>query len=145
MLKKTNNHLEQLNNLREIGFQQKTILFNINKLIMQPDNIELMLSKKQIKLITCLSSNIITKAEIINFIWHPENTHEKENHYNQLVYQTRARLANKGFPDDTIITLPRYGLCLNKNYFLTDVQPDTTSIHMLDKSAYCHHSLFTFY
>ncbi|WP_158510607.1 winged helix-turn-helix domain-containing protein [Serratia rubidaea] len=73
------------------------------------------ISKNQEKLIQCLLNGVFEKEEIINFIWGLKN---KKNNYNQLIHQFRKQLSSKGFPDDLIITIPRYGLCLNK-YWLS--------------------------
>ncbi|WP_199063782.1 hypothetical protein [Serratia sp. ASV30] len=56
------------------------------------------------------------KRRIIELVWGGEDVNAKEMHYHQLIHKTRTRLTKKGFPNDFIMTIPRYGLCLNKDF-----------------------------
>lgn len=75
------------------------------------------LSKNQTKLIYALINKINDKFLIISYIWPSQDVKKKQSSYSQLVYHTRLLLKERGFPQDFIITLPGYGLCLN-NAFL---------------------------
>ncbi|VEI61933.1 Uncharacterised protein [Serratia fonticola] len=85
-------------------------------LILKNTNIEVILSKNQTKLMTCLINEINEKKDIINYIWNGKNRKSTENSYGQLVYKTKTLLVKNGFPQDLIMTISTYGLCLNKNY-----------------------------
>lgn len=49
-------------------------------------------------------------------VWNDSTGKNKENSFNQLIFRTRILLSENGLPDDFIITIPRYGLCINRNY-----------------------------
>ncbi|CAI1888842.1 Uncharacterised protein [Serratia quinivorans] len=67
------------------------------------------------KLFICLINEVNDKNYIIAEIWPGTKAKSKENNYTQLLFQTKAVLARGGFPEDTIITMPKYGICLNMN------------------------------
>ena len=98
---------------------------------------EIILSKNQTKLITCLLNEINEKKEIIAFIWSDGSYKSKENNYNQLIHQTRALLIKKGFSEDFIMTIPRYGLCLNKNNLISKTPSKYYATNMLNDHATC--------
>lgn len=74
------------------------------------------LSKNQAKLILCLVNEIQEKKTIINYIWGKDNTETNESNYRQLVRRTREIFEKNGLPEDAIVTIPNYGLCINSNY-----------------------------
>ena len=89
---------------------------NGRKLIFKSINREILLSKRQLGLIVCLLNEINEKKAIIRYVWSEDNPENRENNYNQLVYQLRALFIRHDLPSDLLITLPRYGLCLNKEW-----------------------------
>ncbi|OCJ45494.1 hypothetical protein A6U95_18715 [Serratia sp. 14-2641] len=95
-------------------FENNLLVLDGNKLRLKKQVREVTLSKNQTKLLIFLINEINDKHSIIEFIWGGVNSKSKENNYNQLVYKTKALLVQNGFPENFIITLPRYGLCLNK-------------------------------
>lgn len=97
-------------------FENEILVLDVKKLVYKINNIEIRLSKKQTKLIDFLIKGINQKEEIISLMWNENANKSVVNSYNQLVYQTRSLLIDNGLPDDFIITIPRYGLCINKNY-----------------------------
>lgn len=76
------------------------------------------LSKNQYKLLFCLLAQVNSKNEITARLWGNKMV-KSENRINQLVFKFRKSLVKAGFPDDTILTIHRYGLCLNKNLLAT--------------------------
>lgn len=88
-----------------------------NKIQSNKDGVELTLTKNQATLLGCLTKGIHENKTLASIIWNDGNDKCKKNNFNQLIYQLRRSLEKKGFPDDIIITIPRYGYCLNKNYF----------------------------
>ncbi len=97
-------------------FENEILVLDVKKLIFKRENKEISLSKNQTRLIDFLIKGVTKKDELIVLLW--KNTPKKstENSYNQLVFKTRSVLVGNGLPDDFLITIPRYGLCINKNY-----------------------------
>ncbi|ARZ00587.1 winged helix-turn-helix domain-containing protein [Yersinia ruckeri] len=95
-------------------FERGVITIHNNKLKIKNTDAEVTLSKNQRKLLVCLMKNINEKERIIELIWGDSGIREMS--YHQLIYKTRFRLSNNGFPDEFIMTIPRYGLCLNKAF-----------------------------
>ena len=99
-----------------INFENEKLSLRERKLQIKNSDIMAIISKNQRKLMLCLMQEINDKNEIIELIWGNKKSKSKESNYNQLVYQTRSLLAKNGFPDDLIITIHRYGLCLNHQF-----------------------------
>lgn len=76
----------------------------------------------------CLISDGNEKRNIINYIWGETDCKSKENSYSQLVFKTKQLFIKNGLPADLIMTIPNYGLCINKNY-------------MEDKNTHHNHAL----
>lgn len=95
-------------------FENSAILLNGNILRLKGNGAEVLLSKNQSKLLACLINEINEKESIIDYIWSKKKCKSKENSYSQLVYKTKLLLETNGFPKNFIMTIPRYGLCLNK-------------------------------
>lgn len=94
------------------------------------------LSKNQTKLLLCLINEIQEKQTIINYIWGSESAEANEFNYRQLVRRTRAILVQNGLPEDTIITIPNYGLCINSQLRNDIAIPSITSLRLYnDHSA----------
>lgn len=93
------------------------------------------ISKNQAKLLLCLINEIQEKNSIINYIWGMGNTEKNESNYRQLVRRTRAILATHGFPDDTIVTIPNYGLCINNKLMEKSVIPEKLSMNIYNDHA----------
>ncbi|WP_053007671.1 winged helix-turn-helix domain-containing protein [Pragia fontium] len=96
------------------------------------------LSKNQAKLLLCLINEIQEKQTIINYIWgmgNPETHETHESNYRQLVRRTRAALARNGFPEDTIVTIPDYGLCINNKLREPSVHPSSLSMRFYNDYA----------
>lgn len=104
--------IEQINNISYL--EKNMVSINNGKLKIKNTNIEVSLSKNQKKLLICLMKNINDKKRIITMVWGEGDYNLREMSYHQLIHKTRIRLSNHGFPDDFILTIPRYGLCLNK-------------------------------
>lgn len=105
-----------LHSINTTRFENSTLTISGNTLILKNSKIEVILSKNQAKLLTCLTNEINEKKDIINYIWSGKNRKSTENSYSQLVYKTKTLLVKNGFPQDLIMTISTYGLCLNKNY-----------------------------
>lgn len=73
------------------------------------------LSKNQVKLFHCLLNGQGEKSQIIDFIWGDGSLTETEFKYNQLICRTRSKLTRSGFPSDIILTIPKFGVCINKS------------------------------
>lgn len=80
------------------------------------------LTKNQSKLFFCLLNEIQEKKDIIHYIWGGEN--QDDSAYRQLVRRTRKLLSDKGFPEETIMTISHYGLCINNEIFNIKKTPD---------------------
>lgn len=103
--------------------ENATMVLNGNTLIFKKGNDKIKLSKNQSKLMACLISEGNEKENIINYIWGAVDCKSRENSYNQLVFKTKELLKKQGLPKDMIITMPGYGLCINKNYTRNLVSP----------------------
>ncbi|MBD8162645.1 winged helix-turn-helix domain-containing protein [Erwinia persicina] len=97
-------------------FENDILVIDVQKLVLKPKNKKIKLSKNQTRLIDYLVKGINQREEIVKRIWHSEDYEARESSYNQLICRTRALLSANGLPDDFIITLPRYGVCINQNY-----------------------------
>jgi len=73
------------------------------------------LSKNQAKLLHCLLRGQGKKDQVIDFVWGGNNTTKSESKYTQLILRTRNKLSRSGFPDDTILTIAKFGICLNES------------------------------
>lgn len=93
------------------------------------------LSKNQTKLLLCLINEIQEKQTIINYIWGINKNDENESNYRQLVRRTRAILATHGFPEDTIVTIPNYGLCINNKLMEKSAAPNKLSMNIYNDHA----------
>ncbi|CAI1079102.1 Uncharacterised protein [Serratia proteamaculans] len=93
------------------------------------------ISKNQAKLLLCLINEIQEKNSIINYIWGMGDAEKNESNYRQLVRRTRAILATHGFPDDTIVTIPNYGLCINNKLMEKSVIPNKLSMNIYNDHA----------
>ncbi|MBL5829511.1 winged helix-turn-helix domain-containing protein [Serratia fonticola] len=93
------------------------------------------LSKNQAKLLLCLINEIQEKNSIINYIWGMGNAETNESNYRQLVRRTREILATHGFPDDTIVTIPNYGLCINNKLMEKSMIPSKLSMNIYNDHA----------
>jgi len=102
--------------MNSIYLENNSIVLNGNVLIFKKSNSHATLSKNQTKLIYCLLNEVNEKISIINHIWNSKKNKSNQNNYNQLVYKTKALLITNGFPADFIMTIPGYGVCINKNY-----------------------------
>ncbi|MBB6117922.1 DNA-binding winged helix-turn-helix (wHTH) protein [Rahnella inusitata] len=80
-------------------------------------NKKIKLTIKQSKLLFCLVNGVTEKKELIKRIWGEEKKGNSEACYRKLVSRTRALLSTNGFPEDTIVTIPNYGLCVNNQIF----------------------------
>lgn len=105
----------QLHNCIVHSFPSKhPITLSNNVIHYNPCDKMVRLSKNQIKLFTCLLSNRSEKEDIIQFIWGEGYQKKNELKYNQLIYRTRTKLIRLGLPNDLILTIPGFGVCLNK-------------------------------
>lgn len=102
------------------------------KLKIKNTSTEIKLSKNQKKLLLCLMKKINDKRVIIEIIWGKGECDSNEMNYHQLIYKTRKKLVSKGIPDDFIMTIPRYGLCLNMEF----VHQDTNEQVWLNNSNF---------
>jgi len=109
-------------------FENATMLLSGNTLRFKKCNDKIKLSKNQSKLMACLISDGNEKRNIINYIWGETDCKSKENSYSQLVFKTKQLFIKNGLPADLIMTIPNYGLCINKNY-------------MEDKNTHHNHAL----
>ncbi|HHQ6559275.1 TPA: winged helix-turn-helix domain-containing protein [Serratia fonticola] len=73
------------------------------------------LSKNQAKLLHCLLCGQGKKEQVIETIWGGGNTIQNESKYIQLILRTRSKLSQSGFPSDTILTIKKFGVCLNES------------------------------
>lgn len=72
------------------------------------------LSKNQTKLLHCLLNGQGKKEQIIDYIW-GEKGSENDSKYTQLLLRTRNKLVSAGFPNDSILTITNFGVCLNES------------------------------
>ncbi|CAI1125376.1 Uncharacterised protein [Serratia quinivorans] len=96
-------------------FENNVMSLINNRLTLKASGKKVVLSNNQKKLFICLLNEVNDKNHIIERIWAGKNSKSKENNYTQLIFQTKTLLARCGFPEDTIITMPKYGVCLNMN------------------------------
>ncbi|AYO39777.1 hypothetical protein [Serratia sp. P2ACOL2] len=99
----------------KVIFENDAISLVNNRLLLKANGRKVVLSKNQIKLVICLLNEVNDKNHIIEAIWSGTKSKSKEDNYTQLLFRTKAILARGGFPEDTIITMPKYGICLNMN------------------------------
>ncbi|CNF08931.1 MULTISPECIES: winged helix-turn-helix domain-containing protein [Yersinia] len=118
-------------------FEQEAPILSGNKLTFPIKNKEIILSKNQAKLINCLLNKTNEKSDIIKFIWGEGIYKSKNNSYNQLIHQTRALFIDEGFSPNFIMTIPRYGVCLNKNKLISNNPKKYRSANMLNDHATC--------
>lgn len=119
-------------------FENEIMVLDVQKLIYKRKNKEIFLSKNQTRLIDLLIKGINQKEQLINLIWKQSPRKSTENSYNQLIFKTRSVLSENGLPDDFIITIPRYGLCINKNYIVQIPQNTKISTKLYnDHSCLC--------
>lgn len=78
-------------------------------------NVSVALSKNQNKLLHCLLTGQGKKQQVIDFIWGRGDPIKNKSKYTQLILRTRKKLRRAGFPDDTILTISRFGVFLNKS------------------------------
>lgn len=97
-------------------FENEILVLDVQKLILKKEKKEISLSKNQTRLIDFLIKGVTQKDELIHLLWKENPRKSTENSYNQLVFKTRSVLIDNGLPADFLITIPRYGLCINKNY-----------------------------
>jgi len=97
-------------------FENDILVLDVKKLILKRHNKKIVLSKHQTRLIDALIKGINEKNDIMAMVWNNTLSKPKENSFNQLVFRTRMLLNENGLPDDFILTIPCYGLCINKNY-----------------------------
>ncbi|WP_447889553.1 winged helix-turn-helix domain-containing protein [Serratia fonticola] len=71
------------------------------------------LSKNQTKLLHCLLNGQERKEQIIDFIWGGKV--ENDSKYVQLIRRTRNKMVKSGFPNDAILTVTNFGVCLNES------------------------------
>lgn len=119
-------------------FENAMIVLNGNRLRLKNNNIEVVLSKNQTKLLVCLINEIHEKRSIINYIWNNGNCKSKENSYSQLVHKTKEFLMQNGFPTDFIITIPRHGLCLNRSFIGSAPSLHDNSVKTLNDPAFLY-------
>lgn len=116
------------------------IVLNGNRLRLKHndnDN-EVILSKNQTKLLVCLINEIHEKKSIINYIWNNGDCKSKKNSYSQLIHKTKVFLTQNGFPADFIITIPRYGLCLNRSFIGSAPSLHVNSVKILNDPAFLY-------
>jgi DNA-binding winged helix-turn-helix (wHTH) protein len=99
----------------KIFFENDAISLVNNRLLLKANGRKVVLSKNQMKLFICLINEVNDKNHIMENIWPGTKAKSKENNYTQLLFQTKAVLTRGGFPEDTVITMPKYGVCLNMN------------------------------
>ncbi|OAT33504.1 putative transcriptional regulator [Buttiauxella ferragutiae ATCC 51602] len=97
-------------------FENSTMSLSGNILRFKKGNNKIKLSKNQSKLMACLISEGNEKRKIINYIWGGEDCKSRGNSYSQLVFKTKQLFIKNGLPVDFIMTIPNYGLCINKNH-----------------------------
>ncbi|WP_440515038.1 winged helix-turn-helix domain-containing protein [Serratia sarumanii] len=95
-------------------YENEKIKVENELLLLKSHNVEVRLTKKQKNLFLCLIGEVNNKKDIIRLLW-GDNSLDNENKYNQLVFKLRENLLDAGFPKDTVITMYRYGICLNRN------------------------------
>lgn len=98
---------------RSSSFENESLKLRGNNLIFKENNRKVSLSKYQHYLLVCLLNKVNAKEDIIRYLWGEQDYKKKENNYNQLVYQFRQLLIKSGGKEDSLVTLPRYGICLN--------------------------------
>lgn len=97
-------------------FENDMLVLDVKKLTFKRQKKEVALSKYQTRLIDALIKGINEKEALFSMVWNDSAGKNKENSFNQLIFRTRILLSEHGLPDDFIITIPRYGLCINRNY-----------------------------
>lgn len=97
-------------------FENEMLVLDVKKLIFKRNNKNITLSKHQTRLIDALIKGINEKEGVMALVWNGKLSKYNDNSFNQLVFRTRMLLSENDLPDDFIITIPRYGLCINKNY-----------------------------
>ncbi|KYQ98876.1 hypothetical protein AWY96_10270 [Serratia plymuthica] len=111
------------------------LIIKDRKLTMSNIKKTIVISKNQAKLLLCLINEIQEKNSIINYIWGMGNAETNESNYRQLVRRTRAILTTHGFPDDTIVTIPNYGLCINNKLMEKSGIPNKLSMNIYNDHA----------
>lgn len=97
-------------------FESDALTFFNNEIFFKKQKVTVHLNENQVKLFSCLFKRIYEKKDIILSIWPIEESRLKENNLNQLIFHTRALLRNSGISEEVIVTMPRYGLCINRDF-----------------------------
>lgn len=92
-----------------------TIDCHLNTLSIPEHGITINLNEAQKRLLICLIRQINAKREIINIVWYENHQRISDNNYHQLAFQLRALFQRNGLPANLLVTIPYYGLKLNKN------------------------------
>jgi DNA-binding winged helix-turn-helix (wHTH) protein len=101
-------------------FESDALTFLNHELFFKKQKITVHLNKNQMKLFSCLFKRMHEKKDIILSIWPVEESRLKENNLNQLIFNTRELLRNSGISEQVIVTMPRYGLCINRDFLTTE-------------------------
>ncbi|HHA1916843.1 helix-turn-helix domain-containing protein [Enterobacter kobei] len=105
------------------NFESERLKIKNNRVVyLKSNHAMIKLAKNQHKLLICLIAEINCKQKIIERLWGGGDT-SHDNKYNQLIFKLRKSLSAAGFPDDTILTIHRYGVCLNKNLLVKKTDP----------------------
>lgn len=101
-------------------FESDTLRLVDNILVFKKEKIEVILNENQVQLFVCLFNRTYEKKDIIGSIWPGKQVKSKENNLNQLIFQTRALLRHRGISAEVIMTMPRYGVCINRFFLATE-------------------------
>ncbi|NTY87337.1 hypothetical protein FCH33_11145 [Serratia fonticola] len=111
-------------------FENDNIILKDDLFCLKSTNKKVRLTTKQRNLLLCLIGNVNYKNDIMRYLW-GDNNSTHENKYNQLVFKLRESLQAVGCPNDAIITMYRYGLCLNNNLLKADVEAERLKMMFL--------------
>lgn len=111
-------------------FENDNIILKDDFFCLKSTNKKIKLTTKQRNLLLCLIGKINYKNDIMIYLWGNDNP-AHENKYNQLAFKLREALQAVGCPNDAIITMYRYGLCLNNNLLKADLEAERQKMTFL--------------
>lgn len=121
----------------QMVFENDTIQLQSGMLIFKHLHKAVLLKGKSLGLIWCLLHNINDKHSIIVHLWGNSRGKNYENNYKQLVHSLREKLVSQGLPRDLLITLPQYGICLDRDLLsLGQHCPINRDFFTRDQAAY---------
>ncbi len=133
---------ENIINIENIQFEDVLDVDCLNnKLIFPQLNKKISITESQKRLLICLLKNITSKKDIISVVWCESQLPVRSNNYHQMVFQLRALFQRNQLPAGILVTVPYYGLKLDKSLLRKinqPAQPEIKARHTRTESVQRH-------